>query len=792
VKFLLEIASEEIPARMQAAAADQLRTRFVDGLKAAGLAHGDVVADATPRRLWLIADDVAPASAAQSEERKGPAATAPDAAIAGFLRSTGLARDQLEERDTPKGKVLFALIAREGRPAAVILADLVPQIVRDFAWPKSMRWGAESATTASPRWVRPLTGLVVLLDGEVVSCAAHGVASGRVTRGHRIHAPAPISIDNAATYAAQLRAAHVIVASAERRTIVEAGAAHVAAAAGLSVIPDAGLVAENAGLTEWPVPMLGGFDPSFLAVPREVIQLTMRTNQKYFALADAGGALAPNFVCVANLEASDGGTAIVAGNERVLSARLSDAKFFWDQDVKAGLESFTPKLANIVFHEKLGTVADKVDRVAALARWLVESGAITSPPAGEVGLGAFAEPGEGASSMHPSPRSPLASRPLPQGEREALADLAERAARLCKADLVSATVGEFPEVQGIAGRYLALAAGEDLAVADAIRDHYKPVGQGDEVPTAPVSAAVALADKLDTLVGFFLADEKPTGSRDPFALRRAALGVLALSLNSGQMFEAKRLTLKWVYLTSLQYKSSKRDLSDPTETHFHTVFMKFFGNQPYSNVQNILESRSELEFISAMEIDAPNLYQKFQDNDFSLVAFLVDRLKVQQREAGVRHDLIDAVFALGGEDDLVRLLARVKALQAFVATDDGVNLLAGYKRAANILKIESAKADPTPDPSREREGGSESAHPADVALSDALNAALPTAEAAVAAEDFAGAMAALAGLRAPVDAFFADVMVNDPDPVVRAQRLALLARFRDAVHKVADFSRIEG
>ncbi len=699
--FLLEIASEEIPARMQAAAAEQLRTRFIDGLKAAGLAHGTVVADVTPRRLWLVASDVAAASAASSEERKGPSASAPEQAIAGFLRSTGLRRDQLEERQTPKGVVLFAHIASEGRSAAAILGELVPAIIRDFAWPKSMRWGAASATTAAPRWVRPLTGIVALLGDDVVPCEAHGVASGRMTRGHRIHAPEPISIDNAGSYAGQLRAAKVIVASAERRALIEAGAAEVAAAKGFSVIPDAGLVAENAGLTEWPVPMLGGFDPAFLAVPREVIQLTMRTNQKYFACADAAGALAPAFVCVANLVASDGGAAIVAGNERVLSARLSDAIFFWDQDLATvragGLEAFTPKLADIVFHEKLGTVADKVERVATLARWLVESGAV-------------------------------------KGD----ADLAERAARLCKADLVSATVGEFPEVQGIAGRYLALAAGEDPAVADAIRDHYKPVGQGDDVPTAPVSVAVALADKLDTLVGFFAIGEPPTGSRDPFALRRAGLGVISMLLAANI-----RLPLEQVLLGT---------------------GMRVTGG----------------------------LHWLRHGDPAKLFEFLSDRLKVQQREAGVRHDLIDAVFALGGEDDLVRLLARVKALQAFIATDDGTNLLAGYKRAANILRIEGAKDEAAEAHDHAAEWSGAITHLAEGSLVAALDAALPMAAAAVAAEDFAGAMTALASLRAPVDAFFADVMVNDPDPAIRRNRLALLARFRDAVHSVADFSRIEG
>lgn len=695
--FLLELASEEIPARMQAAAAEQLRTRFVDGLKAAGLVHGEVVADVTPRRLWLIAKDVASASAATREERKGPSASAPEAAIAGFLRGVGLTRDQLEERDTPKGAVLFAHIETPGRDAAAILADLIPAIVRDFAWPKSMRWGAVSVQAGSPRWVRPLTGIIALLDGDVVACEAHGVMAGRTTRGHRIHAPLPITIDNAGTYAAQLLAAKVIVSSADRCAIIETGAAKVAEAKGLSVIPDAGLVAENAGLTEWPVPMLGAFAPDFLAVPREVIQLTMRTNQKYFACADSTGALAPNFVCVANLVASDGGVAIVAGNERVLSARLSDAKFFWDQDVAtvkaSGLEAFLPKLGDIVFHEKLGTVADKVERVAKLARLLVESGAV-------------------------------------KGD----ADLAEQAARLCKSDLVSATVGEFPEVQGIAGAYLARVAGLDPQVADAIRDHYKPVGQGDDVPTAPVSVAVALADKLDTLFGFFMIDERPTGSRDPFALRRAALGVMSL----------------------LQLNGCRLKL---------------------------MSVASQFRAISASSI--PPSADGWREG---LLDFFADRLKVQQREAGVRHDLIDAVFALGGEDDLVRLLARVRALQAVLATDDGTNLLAGVKRAANILRIEEAK-------------GEAFAHESDAALfteaaetvlGTALDTAVPAIAAAVAAEDFSAAMAALAGLRPAVDAFFDGVIVNAPDPKLRANRLGLLARLRAAAYSVAEFSKVEG
>jgi glycyl-tRNA synthetase beta chain len=745
MNFLLELGSEEIPARMQAAAAEQLARRFGDALKAAGLAHGAVTADATPRRLWLRAEDVAAASAASGEERKGPAATAPEAAIAGFLRSTGLTRDQLEERETPKGVVLFAHIKRDGRSAADILAEVIPALVRDFDWPKSMRWGAASATAGSPRWVRPLTGIVALLGDTVVDCSVHGITAGRETRGHRIHAPGLLRIDSADSHTAQLLAAKVIVASAERRAIIEARAAEVAAARGLTVIPDAGLVAENAGLTEWPVPMLGSFDPAFLAVPREVIQLTMRTNQKYFACTDAAGALAPNFVCVANLEASDGGVAIVAGNERVLSARLSDAKFFWDQDVAAvkagGLEVFLPKLGDIVFHEKLGTVADKVERVAKLARWLVESGAITSPRRGEVERHAQRGPGEGLalSASAPSPGSAAPSPTSPQRGEVSLAALAEQAARLCKADLVSATVGEFPEVQGLAGAYLARVAGLDPQVADAIRDHYKPVGQGDDVPTAPVSVAVALADKLDTLGRFFAEELYPTSSKDPFALRRAALGVLRLVIAA--------------------------DLSLDV---FEVVQIGLFGQ--------VLDLEHRTESMVWRRV-------------YSLDGFFKERLEQMLREDGVSPGIVRAVLEEGNIGFRPkRAVAAARSLQAFVATDDGANLLAGYKRAANILKIEAKKDEPA---AASRAGRGE-VHPAEAALAAALDAALPAAAAAVAAEEFGAAMTALAGLRAPVDRFFADVMVNDPDPAVRADRLALLGRFRDAVHAVADFSKVEG
>ena len=695
--FLLELLCEEIPARMQAKARADLARLFAEELQSAGLATEGIETFSTPRRLVLVARGLPEATEAVSDELKGPRANAPSQALAGFLKKTGLKREQLEERDG----VLFARIDRPGRPASEVLAEAVETIIRAFPWPKSMRWGEGSL-----RWVRPLHGIVALLGEDIVPVEVDGIKAGAATVGHRFHHPGIITIGSAKDYAEKLRACHVIVDHEEREAIIRDGAAKAAKDAGLSLVEDEGLVVENAGLTEWPMTLLGRFDADFLDVPREVIVLTMRTNQKYFACTDDGGALAPAFVCVANIDAHDGGEAIIEGNRRVLAARLADARFFWEQDLKVPLEEQAQKLEGIVFHEKLGTVADKVERVAQLARWLVEEGVVNG----------------------------------------ADADQAERAARLAKADLVTGMVGEFPELQGLVGGYIAERQGEPKAVADAIRDHYKPVAQGDDVPTAPVTVAVALADKLDTLRSFFGIDEKPTGSRDPFALRRAALGAIQIIVDNGL-----RLPVA----------------------------------------------------------------------EGELLEFFADRLKVQQRNAGVRHDLIDAVFALGGEDDLVRLLARVTTLQAFVETGDGRDLLVGYKRAANILKRENWDL-PRVMATRGEQGipqtGEEdplveveepaiaqavaemavgSTTPADApaeekALVAALDKAEPKAKAAVEAEDFTGAMAALASLRAPIDAFFDKVTVNDPDRHARARRLNLLARFRDAVHQVADFSRIEG
>jgi len=726
--FLLELLSEEVPARMQARARNDLARMFAEALSAAGLSHEGITTYSTPRRLALIARGLPESTEAVSEELKGPRTSAPAQALEGFLRKTGLSKEQLEDRDG----TWFARIEREGRPAADVLADAVAAIVRDFPWPKSMRWGASSKSTSSLRWVRPLHSIVALLGEQIVPVAIDGVECGAATLGHRFHHPGQITIGSANDYVEKLRACHVIVDQEEREAIVRDGAVAAAKQAGFELVEDEGLVVENAGLTEWPVPQLGSFDADYLDVPEEVIQLTARINQKYFVMRDGAGKLAPYFVCVANIDAKDGGEAIIAGNERVLAARLSDARFFWEQDLKIPLEEQAKKLSGIVFHEKLGTVADKVERVAKLARWLVEEAIV----------------------------------------KGADADQVERAARLAKADLVTGMVGEFPELQGLIGGYLAHAQGEPEAIAAAVRDHYKPAGQGNDVPSAPGTVAVSLADKLDTICAFFAIDQKPTGSKDPFALRRAAIASIELIVQNGL-----RLSLTNAVRGSLANRAGQQRDAAPAHK---------------------------------LDRTAPEILE-----------FFADRLKVQQREAGVRHDLIDAVFALGDEDDLVRLLTRVTALQSFVETAEGTNLLAGYKRAANILKKEKWDL-PRVMASRGEQGipqtGEEdplvlveepviaeavaemalgSATPADapaeeVALVAALDVAEPKARASVEAEDFTGAMAALASLRAPIDVFFDKVTVNDADDAIRARRLNLLARFRDAVNAVADFSKIEG
>ena len=762
--FLLELRCEEIPARMQLKASDDLARLFTEELAKAGLKPASIESFVTPRRLALIARGLPDKTEAVSEERKGPRADAPEQALAGFLRSTGLTREQLVERTDAKGVgILFAVIEKPGRASADVLAEAVPAVVRAFPWPKSMRWGAASETTESLRWVRPLQGIIALLGDDLVPFEIDGIASGYTTVGHRFHHHGDITIGNADDYAVKLRAAHVIVSHQERQAIIAEQAAAAAASKGYTLIEDKGLVAENAGLTEWPVPLIGDFDPAFLEVPPEVIQLTLRINQKYFVLRDGAGKLAPAFICTANIEAKDGGAAIVAGNRKVLAARLSDARFFWEQDKKTTLAVHAEKLARITFHEKLGTVAEKVERVAKLATWLVDADIV----------------------------KPIENTPQAKVE---LFNNVQDAARLAKADLVTEMVGEFPELQGIMGGYYARAEGLPDAVADAIRDHYKPVGQGDDVPTAPVTVAVSLADKLDTLLGFFLIDEKPTGSKDPFALRRAMLGIIRIVLENDSRI---RLTNPFQYAMIIQIQNLAWREAITLDEDFWSIQSREFAEK--------LRPTFAAQALEQKDARQAKLIANAAHTAKHLDQFLSDRLKVQQREAGVRHDLIDAVFALGGEDDLVRLLARVKALQAFVETGEGANLLAGYKRAANILKKEGYTQPVGVERSRDTSGAEDQRpstslgangdyvpEPAEADLLAALDAAEPAADAAIQAEHFEGAMAALASLRAPIDAFFEHVTVNDADPAKRAARLGLLARVRDAVHRVADFSKIEG
>ena len=698
--FLLELLSEEIPARMQKGARAELEKLFRREIDAAGIAADSVAVYSTPRRLALIARGLPLETQAVRDEAKGPPVGAPDQAVDGFCRKNGVTRDQLETRDVKGRETYFAVIETPGQAVSDLLAAAIPAIIRDFSWPKSMRWGETSISSESARWERPLSGIVALLDGEVVPVVMEGLSSGRETMGHRFHSSGPITIKNADDYADALSSAHVIVDHEKREAIIRDGARRAAENAGLKLVEDEGLVVENAWLTDWPVPLLGRFDEDFLDVPPEVIQLTARVNQKYFVCEDSEGNLANAFVCTANINSIDPAV-VVDGNRKVLAARLSDARFFWELDQKTTLAEHAKKLERITFHEKLGTVADKVDRVAKLARWLVEEGIV-------------------------------------KGD----ADLAEQAARLCKADLVTEMVGEFPELQGLMGGYYAEKEGLDPQVAEAIRDHYKPAGQGDEVPPAPVTVAVSLADKLDTLFCFFDIEEFPTGSKDPFALRRAALGIIALILENELLLHSDAPAEYWLGQDDPSAELSTDD----------------------KNRRRILTT---------------------------VPPFLRDRLKVQLKDRGIEHDRIEASRRWNFRDDgrLDRIVKRAEALQSFIETDNGANLLAGYKRAANILKKEEWDSANQGQPDT---GLSYTPENDEKALIDALDAAAPKAAAAIEAEDFEGAMAALATLRTSVDAFFDTVVVNAPEAKKRASRLALLARFRDAVHQVADFSRIEG
>lgn len=740
--LLLELFSEEIPARMQAKAAEDLRAMVTGGLVDAGLTYEGAKSFATPRRLALTVHGLTARSPDLKDERKGPRVDAPAGAIQGFLKGAGLASiDQARVVSDPKkGDFYVADILKPGRAAEAIIADLVPQVVRGFPWPKSMRWGSGQL-----RWVRPLQGVLCTFGPEteepvVIDVEIDGIRSGNLTWGHRFLAPEPFRVRRFEDYLQGLERAKVVLDPARRRDIILHDARDLAFAAGLELVEDEGLLAEVAGLVEWPVVLMGSFEERFLDVPDEVIRATIRANQKCFVLKDpTTGRLANRFLLTANTVAADGGATIVAGNERVIRARLSDAEFFWQQDLAVPLADRLPKLDAITFHEKLGTQGERVKRIEALAREI-------APLVG-------ADP-----------------------------DKAARAARLAKADLVTGMVGEFPELQGLMGRYYAARHGEDAEVAAAIEEHYKPQGPGDRVPTNPVSIAVALADKLDTLVGFWAIDEKPTGSKDPFALRRAALGVIRIVLENAtrlrlQTLMTKSVSAHFVEIYFRNYKRKAQSIGD----------LSLLGLSDAA-VESL---NAELEFDRSLNA-ANKLIEATQEPAFrmisDLLAFFADRLKVQLREQGARHDLVDAVFALGGQDDLLLVVKRVEALGALLATEDGRNLLAGYRRAANILKAEEKKgtrvADAV-DPARfvmaeER------------ALFTAVEFAAAEARAAVEREDFEAAMRALAALRAPVDAFFEAVLVNDPDEAVRANRLALLGLIREAVHTVADFGRIEG
>jgi glycyl-tRNA synthetase beta chain len=731
---LIELFCEEIPSGMQKRAAEDLQRMVTGDLVDAGVTYEWARIHYGPRRLMLALGGLPGAAPDRKEERKGPRVGAPEKALEGFLKSAGLASvDECEQQEDKKGAFYVAVIDKPGRPVPDLLADIIPDTVRKFPWPKSMRWGSGTL-----RWVRPLHSIVCTFDGEVVPFEIDGIKSGNTTYGHRFMAPDPIKVHRLEDYEVSLDRAKVMVDAELRMQSILADAKTLCQAQGLELVEDEALLAEVAGLVEWPVPLLGEFDESFLDVPPEVLTSTMRTNQKYFAVRDAAtGKMAAKFVCVANVEAEDGGTAIAQGNGRVLRARFSDARFFWDEDKKRRLESRVDDLKKVVFHAKLGSVHDKSERVAKLAREL-------APKVG-------ADP-----------------------------DKAERAARLSKADLSTGMVYEFPDLQGIMGRYYALEDGEDAEVADAVRDHYAPQGPGDDVPMSPISVAVALADKLDTLVGFWWINEKPTGSKDPFALRRAALGIirnileqelrLPLFLQLAGPFAA--------YVSSIaarDFNELRRELSE--------IGDRAFTDEQRSVISDLLSERRQQER-EELEEKGDIALRKTLD----LLSFFADRLKVYLRDRGARHDLVDAVFAMEGQDDLLLIVQRVNALSDFLATDDGANLLAGYKRAANILRIEEKKTGAV-------SGAANTELFAEKAESDlyaAIDAATGIAREAVAKEDFAGAMAALAKLRGPVDLFFDGVTVNADDPDLRDNRLKLLAQIRDALHTVADFSKVEG
>ncbi|PWK60485.1 glycine--tRNA ligase subunit beta [Roseicyclus mahoneyensis] len=759
--LLLELFSEEIPARMQARAAEDLKRLVTDGLVEAGLTYAGAGAFATPRRLTLTVEGLTAHSPTTREERRGPRTDAPEAAIEGFLRGAGVRRDQLEARADKKGEVFFAVIEKPGRAASDIIADLVPQVIRDFPWPKSMRWGAGSL-----RWVRPLQSILCVLSSEtgseVVAFDVDGITAGDTTEGHRFMSPGRFSVTSFQDYEAKLKRAHVILSASERAEHIRHEAEQMAFAAGLELVADPGLLAEVAGLVEWPVVLMGTIEDRFLDLPPEVLQTSMKEHQKFFSVRNPKTGRIERFITVANRETADHGATILAGNQKVLSARLSDAAFFWENDLrvaKAGMGDWLDGLANVTFHAKLGSQADRIGRIAALAREI-------APMVG------------------------------------ADADLAEEAARIAKADLRSEMVGEFPELQGVMGRYYALASGRAPEVADACRDHWKPMGQGDAVPTAPVSLAVALADKIDTLTGFWAIDEKPTGSKDPYALRRAALGVVRMVLENGVRLGLEQpLRASFVHIAVQRaedcwayFQAGNPALPDDS------VFLSFYSakDASFDGAGLVTEKLVEGSFFLSTEKGTMFDYPRIQTlipvrplNTLAsdLLAFFHDRLKVHLRDEGIRHDIIDAALAKPPADDLFLVVARARALAAFLATPDGENLVQGYRRAANILTQAEEK-----DGVEYRYGADPKFAETDAerALFDALAQAQAAIKPALAAEDFAGAMTQMASLRAPIDAFFEAVQVNADNQIVRRNRLNLLHRIVETCGAVADLSKLEG
>jgi glycyl-tRNA synthetase beta chain len=759
--LLIELFSEEIPARMQARACEDLKKLMTDGMVEAGLTYASAAAFATPRRLCLTVEGLLDASPRTVEERKGPRADAPEKAIEGFLRGAGLTRDDLEERDTPKGAMLFAKITREGRPAAEIIAEVLEQTIRNFPWPKSMRWGAGSL-----KWVRPLHGVLCILsreDGaEVVPLDVDGIISGNTTRGHRFLAPDVITVSGFDDYTAKLKRAFVVLDAAERRDTIWHDATNMAFASGMEVVEDAGLLAEVAGLVEWPVVLMGRIGDAFLDLPPEVLQTSMREHQKFFSVRNPKTGRIERFITVANRTTADDGVTILAGNEKVLSARLADAKFFWDNDLRvvksaAGMGAWVENLKNVTFHNKLGTQAELIERMAVLAREL----------------------------------APMVGADL---------DAAEQAARIAKADLSSEMVYEFPELQGLMGRYYALAAGHSDEVAAAAEEHYAPLGPSDAVPTAPVSVAVALAEKIDKLTGFWAIDEKPTGSKDPFALRRAALGVIRILVENDLSVAVSN------YLDASDF-AHDRTLNVPEHGDDDTIEeiswilsssrLVDWAKSDQSLIEEIARLKEELNHGTTFYKHEQSLYeivaafnqQWIDELGTNLLSFLHDRLKVYLKDQGIRHDIIDACIAMPQNDDLTLLVKRARALSDTLKTDDGENLLQAFKRANNIL-TQAETAD-----------GVEYSYGADVKFAEndaerAVFAALDTAEAAIKpameSQDFTTAMSAMAGLRPALDAFFEATQINTDNGAVRRNRLNLLSRIRTLCTSVADLTRIDG